>query len=89
MRSKYSKAERVIGWLGPDENGGAQAFKTLETVLANTIHYPNTFEWVQRIPELLTMNQTFTTDGGINFESNDMLENLVLLLKGPFGQDFG
>lgn len=60
MRRLYSQAERVIGWLGPDESGGGQALKTLETLLGNTIRYPDTFEWVQRIPELLTMNRTFT-----------------------------
>ena len=84
MRSIFSKAERVIGWLGPDENGGGQALKTLETVLGNTIHYPNTFEWVRKVPELLTMNKIFTTDSGIEFQSNDMLEQMVLLLKRPF-----
>ena len=84
MRSIYSKAERVIGWLGPDENGGGQALKTFETLLETTVLYPNTFEWVRRVPELLTMNKTFTTDSGMDFESNDMLEELVLLLKRPF-----
>ena len=84
MSSIYSKAERVIGWLGPDENGGGQALKTLETLLGSTIRYPDTFEWGRRIPELLTMNEIFTTDNGIKFESNDMLEKMVLLLKRPF-----
>ena len=84
MRSIYSKAERVFGWLGPDENGGGQALRTLEIVLDNTIRYPNTFEWVRRIPELLTMNKTFTTDSGIDYESNDMLEKMVHLLQRPY-----
>lgn len=84
MRSIYSKAERVIGWLGPDENGGGQALKTFETLLGNTIRYPDAFEWVRRVPELLTMNETFTTDSGLEFQSNDMLEKMVYLLQRPF-----
>ena len=84
MRSIYSKAERVIGWLGPDENGDGQALKALESLLGNTIRYPDTFEWVRKIPELLTANETFTTDSGMQFQSDDMLEKLFLLLKRPF-----
>ena len=84
MRTIYSKAERVIAWLGPDDNGGGQALKTFETVLGNAIRYPNNFEWAQRMPELLTMDKTFITDSGINYESNDMLEKMVLLLQRPF-----
>lgn len=84
MRSIYSKAERVIGWLGPDDNGGGGALKTLENLLGKTIRYPNTSEWAQNIPELLTENKTFTTDSGMNFQSNDLLEEMMLLLKRPF-----
>ena len=84
MRSIYSKAERVIGWLGQDENGGGQALKTLGNLLGNTIRYPEDLEWVRNIPELLRMDKTFTTDGGMKYQSNDMLEEMVLLLKRPF-----
>lgn len=84
MRSIYSKAERVIGWLGPDDNGGGQALKTLETLLRDSIHYPNISMWAQRTPELFTENKTFTTDSGVKFQSNDMLEETMLLLKRPF-----
>ena len=84
MRSIYTKAERVLGWLGPDDNGGVQALKTLETVLENTIRYPDTFEWARRLPELLTTIKTFTTDSGGEIESNDMLENMFHLLKRPY-----
>ena len=84
MRSIYSKAERVFGWLGLDEDGGGQALRTLETVLDNAIRYPNTFEWVQKIPELLSMNKSFTTDSGINYQSNDMLEKMLRLLQRPY-----
>ena len=84
MGSIYSKAERVFGWLGLDENGGGQALRTLETVIDNTIRYPNTFEWVRRIPELLTTNKTFISKSGINYESNDMLEKMVHLLQSPY-----
>ena len=84
MRSLYSKAERVIGWLGPDENGGGQALKALESLLGNMLRYPNIFEWVRRLSELLTMNEIFTTDSGMRFQSNDMLEKMVFLFKRPF-----
>lgn len=84
MRSIYSKAERVIGWLGPDFHSGGQALKTLETLLGNTIRYPDTSEWAQKIPELLRENKTFTTDSGMDFQSNVMLEEMMLLLKRPF-----
>lgn len=80
----YSKADRLIVWLGPDENGDDQAFKAFETVLGNTIRYPNTFDWGRGIPKLLTMNKTFTTDDGMSFESNDMLEKMVLFLNRTF-----
>ena len=83
MRSIYSKAERVIGWLGPDENGGGQALKTLETLLGNTIRYPDTVEWVRRIPELLTMNETFTGNSGMKFESNDNARENGALAQTP------
>ena len=56
MKKIYSKAERVIGWLGPDENGGSQALKTFETLFRDAIRYPDNFEWVRRMPELLTVN---------------------------------
>ena len=84
MRTIYSKAERVIAWLGPDENGGGQALKTLETVFGNAIRYPNKSECVQKMPELLTMYKTFTTDSGMDYETIAMLEKMVLLLQRPF-----
>ena len=84
MRDIYTKAERVIGWLGPDENGGSQALKTLDTLCRNAIRYPDKFEWALRMPELFTMNRTYTSDRGINFKSNDTLEKLQRFLKSPF-----
>ena len=84
MRSIYSKAERVIGWLGPDENGGGQALKTLDALFRNTICYLDDFEWVRKMPELLTVSGTYTTASGTKFQSNDRLEKLLLLLKRPF-----
>jgi hypothetical protein len=84
MRNIYSKAERVIGWLGPDENGGSQALKTFEALFRNAIRYPDNFEWVRRMPELLTVNGTYTMDSGKKFQSNDRLEKLLLLLRRPF-----
>ena len=33
MRNIYPRAERVIGWLGPDENNGSQVLKAFETLL--------------------------------------------------------
>ena len=84
MKDIYTKAERVIGWLGPDENGGSQALKTLETLFRNTIQYPDNFEWARRMPELLTVNGTFTTDSGVNFQSNDRLEKMQRLLRSLF-----
>ena len=35
MRNIYSKAERVIDWLGPDENDGSQAIKAFKTLFRN------------------------------------------------------
>lgn len=84
MRNIYSRAERVIGWLGPDDNGGSQALKTLDALFRNAIRYPDNFEWARRMPELLTVNGTFTTDSGTNLESNDRLEKLQRLLRSPF-----
>lgn len=83
MRSIYSKAERVIGWVGPDENGGSEALKTFETLLRTVIRYPDNFEWVRQIPELLMVNGTFTKDG-IQYESNHRLEKLLPWLRSPF-----
>ena len=84
MKTIYSKAERVIGWLGPDENGGSQALKTFEALFRNAIRYPDNFEWVRRMPEVLTENGTFTTASGKKFQSNDRLEKLLLFLRRPF-----
>lgn len=84
MKYIYSKAERVIGWIGSDENGGSQALKTFETLLSNTIRYPDNFEWVRRMPELFTVNTTYPGDNSKKSESNDKLEKLVLLLRRPF-----
>ena len=84
MKIIYSKAERVIGWLGPDENGGSQALKTLRTLFSNAIPDPYNFEWVRRMPELFTMNGTYTTNNGQKIQSNDRLEKLLLLLQSPF-----
>ena len=84
MRVIYFKAERVIGWLGPDENSGGQALKTLETLFKNMISYPDKFEWVRRTPELLTVNGTYTINSDRSFQSNDRLEKLLLLLRRPF-----
>ena len=53
MKKIYSKAERVIGWLEPDENGGSQALNTLGTLCRNAICYPTDFEFVQRIKILI------------------------------------
>ncbi len=83
MRSIYSKAERVIGWLGPDENGGSQALKTFETLLRTVIRYPDNFEWVRKMPELLTVNGTFT-ENGRQYESNHRLEKLLPWLRSSF-----
>ena len=83
MKSIYSKAERVIGWLGSDENGDSQNLKTFETLLRNAIRYPDDFEWVQKIPEILTVTGTFTKNG-IQYESNHRLEKLLPWLKSPF-----
>lgn len=84
MKSIYSKAERVIGWLGSDGNGGSQALKTFETLLSNTIRYPDNVELVQRMPELFTVNTTYAEDSSKISESNDRLEKLVLFLRRPF-----
>jgi hypothetical protein len=84
MKNIYSKANRVIGWLGLDENGGSQALKTFETLFRNAIHYPDKFEWVRRMPELLKVNGTYAKESGITVQSNDRLEKLLLLLKRPF-----
>ena len=84
MKDIYTKAERVIGWLGPDENGSSQALKILDTLFRTAIRYPDKFEWALRTPELFTMNGTYTTDSGIDFKSNDRLEKLQHLLKSPF-----
>ena len=84
MKKIYSKAERVIGWLGSDENGGSLALRTLESFFGNAIRYPNDFEWVRRMPELLTITGTFTKDSGEKYQSNDRLEEMLALLKRPF-----
>ena len=84
MKNIYSKTERVIGWLGPDENGGSQALKTFETLFRDAIRYPDNFEWVRRMLELLTVNGTYTMDSGKKFQSNDRLEKLLLSLRRPF-----
>lgn len=84
MKDIYSKAERVIGWLGPDENGGSQALKSFENLFRNVIRYPNNFEWSRKIPELLTVNGTYTINSDKKVQSNDRLERLMLLLKRPF-----
>ena len=84
MKKIYSKAERVIGWLGSDENGGSQALKTFETLLSNTIRYPDTLEWVRKMPELFTVNTSYGKDSSKTSESNDRLEKLVLFLGRPF-----
>ena len=84
MSTIYSKAERVIGWLGPDENGGSRALKTLEALFRNVIHHPNNFEWVRRMPELFTMNGTYTTEKGLKHQSNDRLEQMLLFLRRPY-----
>ena len=83
MRTIYTKAERVIGWLGLDENGGSQALKTLDTLFRNAIRYPENYEWVQKMPDLLMVNGTYTKNG-TKFTSNDRLESLLLLLRRPF-----
>ena len=83
MRSIYSKAERVIGWLGLDEDGGSQALKTFDTLLRTAIHYPDNFEWARKIPEILMANGTFTKNG-IQYESNHRLEKLLTWLRSPF-----
>ena len=84
MRKIYSKAERVIGWLGPDENGGSQALKTFECLFRNVVRYPDNFEWVRRMPELFRINGTYTTDSGEKYQSNDRLEKMLLFLRRPF-----
>lgn len=84
MKKIYSEAERVIGWLGSDENGGSQALKTFETLFKNAISYPNKFEWAQRMPELFTLDEKFSTKDGKTYESNHRLEKLYSLLKRPF-----
>jgi hypothetical protein len=84
MTDIYSKAQRVIAWIGPDENGGSQALKDFETLLENVICYPDNLEWVRRTPEVLSVNGTYTADTGIKFQSNDKLEKLRLLLRRPF-----
>ena len=83
MRYIYSKAKRVIGWLGPDENGGSQALKTFETLFRVAIIYPDNFEWVRRMPELLTADGTYSMDGK-EIQSSDSLEKLLSLLRRPF-----
>ena len=83
MKSIYSKADRVIGWIGPDENGDSKAVKTLETLLNNAIHYPDNLDWVREMPEFLTVTGTYTTDG-IKYDSNENLEQLLLFLRRPF-----
>ena len=84
MNTIYSKTERVIGWLGPDENGGSQALKTFEALFRNAIHHPDNFEWVRRMPELFTVNGAYTTESGQKFRSNDRLEKMLLLLRRPY-----
>lgn len=84
MKDIYSKAVRVIGWLGPDENGGSQALNSLETLLKNVTCYPSNFEWVQRMPELFKVNGTYTINSDKKINSNDRLEKLMLLLRRPF-----
>ncbi|RFU25577.1 hypothetical protein B7463_g10763, partial [Scytalidium lignicola] len=84
MKDIYSKAERVIAWLGPDEHGGSQALKTFENIFRNVISYPNHFEWITKMPELLTVNGTYTMNSDKRIQSNDRLEKLMLLLKRPF-----
>ena len=84
MKKIYSKAERVIGWLGPDENGGSQALKTFEALFRNAIGYPDKFEWARRMPELLMPSKTCTIDSAKAYQSNDKLERLLLLVQRPF-----
>ncbi|MCJ1437399.1 hypothetical protein MMC27_006786 [Xylographa pallens] len=86
MKTIYSKAERVIGWAGPGENGGSQALKTLETFFRNVTRYPDNFEWAQKMPELFTVNGKYTINPGKEIESNDRLEKLLFWLRSPFWQ---
>ena len=81
MNVIYSKAERVLGWLGQDENGGGQALRTLEDLFSNVMRYPNNFEWVQKMPDLFTLNSTHDAKG---FQTNEKLEKVWLLLDRPY-----
>jgi len=84
MTDIYSKAQRVIGWIGLDENGGSQALRDLGTLFENVIRYPDKLEWVRRMPKVLSVNGTYPIDTNINIQSNDRLEKLLLFLKSPF-----
>ena len=84
MKLIYTKAERVIGWLGPDEDSGSLALTSLETLFHNAKRYPDDFELYEKMLELLTVNGTYSINSNARFESNDRLEYLLLLLRRPF-----
>ena len=87
MRSIYSTAERVIGWLGLDQDGGSQAVSTLDNLFKNVRLYPDNFEWVERVPELFTVNAPSNIRSGDNAQvnkSNDRIEKLWRLFTRPF-----
>jgi hypothetical protein len=52
MQSIYSKAAKVIAWLGPDYDGGAAALKMLGRISDAFKLHPKGFDWLKSIPEL-------------------------------------
>jgi hypothetical protein len=54
MQSIYSKAYKVIAWLGPDYDGGAAALKMLGRLSDALKLHPEGFDWLKSIPELCT-----------------------------------
>jgi len=65
MRSIYTKAERVIAWLGPNYNRGSRAISLLKRLSYTIDEYPENLEWLMSIPELCNVDDT-TMDIKIN-----------------------
>jgi hypothetical protein len=52
MQSIFSRAEKVIAWLGPDYDGGAEALRLVDRMVAAANLQTSDFRWLKTIPEL-------------------------------------
>jgi hypothetical protein len=79
MRSIYTKAEKVIAWLGPDYNGEARALSLLKRLSDAIEEYPENLEWLRSIPELCNVGDTT-----MDIKINEAWIQINKLLRRPY-----